>query len=144
MRFRECSRSEQAWIVFGGVLVALGLVLLLSGYTSWWTNIFVWLKWASRLAVPFALLAIGIYIVWATRNNKFSQTFERMQQNRQNAEELQRSTTDVRIAGVCGGIAQYFGIDSTIVRVIAVLLAFASPLLMLITYGLLLVILRKS
>lgn len=30
--------------------------------------------------------------------------------------KLYRSTTDKKIAGVCGGIAQYFGIDSTIIR----------------------------
>lgn len=35
---------------------------------------------------------------------------------------LYRSTTDRMIAGVCGGIAEYFGIDPVIVRLIAVLL----------------------
>lgn len=35
---------------------------------------------------------------------------------------LYRSTKDRKIAGVCGGIAEYFGIDPVIVRVIAVLL----------------------
>jgi len=36
---------------------------------------------------------------------------------------LYRSTTDKKIAGVCGGLAEYFDIDPTIVRVIAVVLA---------------------
>ncbi|OFW00494.1 MAG: hypothetical protein A3I61_04070 [Acidobacteria bacterium RIFCSPLOWO2_02_FULL_68_18] len=36
---------------------------------------------------------------------------------------LQRSATDRRIAGVCGGLAGYFGVDSTLVRVAAVVLA---------------------
>ena len=35
---------------------------------------------------------------------------------------LYRSTSDRKIAGVCAGIADYFNIDPTIVRVIAVLL----------------------
>ena len=30
--------------------------------------------------------------------------------------KLYRSRTDNKIAGVCGGIAQYFGFDSTILR----------------------------
>jgi phage shock protein PspC (stress-responsive transcriptional regulator) len=34
---------------------------------------------------------------------------------------LYRSTTDRQIAGVCGGIAEYFGIDPTIVRILFVL-----------------------
>src|SRR5690348_8640268 len=37
--------------------------------------------------------------------------------------QLARSETDRRIAGVCGGIAEYFDIDPTIVRIIFVLAA---------------------
>ena len=32
------------------------------------------------------------------------------------AEKLYRSTTNSKIAGVCGGIGEYFDIDPTIVR----------------------------
>jgi phage shock protein C len=35
---------------------------------------------------------------------------------------LYRSTSNRKIAGVCGGIAEYFNIDPTIVRIIAVIL----------------------
>jgi phage shock protein PspC (stress-responsive transcriptional regulator) len=35
---------------------------------------------------------------------------------------LVRSTTDVKIAGVCGGLAEYFGRDATLVRVIWIVL----------------------
>lgn len=35
---------------------------------------------------------------------------------------LQRSTDDRKIAGVCGGLADYFGVDSTLVRIVAVVL----------------------
>ncbi len=34
-----------------------------------------------------------------------------------------RSKTDRRIAGICGGLAQYFGIDANLVRVAFLLLA---------------------
>lgn len=37
---------------------------------------------------------------------------------------LYKSNTDVMICGVCGGIAEYFEIDPTIVRLIAVVLIF--------------------
>jgi len=39
---------------------------------------------------------------------------------------LYRSRSDRMIWGVCGGLAEYFNIDPTIVRVIAVLLIFAN------------------
>lgn len=38
--------------------------------------------------------------------------------------KLQRSSTDSMIAGVCGGIAEYFGIDSTVVRIAWVIFTF--------------------
>jgi len=37
---------------------------------------------------------------------------------------LMRSATDSKIAGVCGGIAEYFGVDSTVVRLIWVVAIF--------------------
>ena len=33
-----------------------------------------------------------------------------------NGKKLYKSSTDKKLAGVCGGIAEYFGIDSTLVR----------------------------
>ncbi len=51
--------------------------------------------------------------------------------------QLVRSTNDKMIAGVCGGLARYFGIDTTIVRLVFVLAVFAggaSPLIYLILW----------
>jgi phage shock protein C len=47
-----------------------------------------------------------------------------------------RSNSDKMIAGVCGGIARYFGIDSTIVRLVFVLavLSGVTPLLYVILW----------
>jgi len=38
------------------------------------------------------------------------------------ARRLMRSATDCKIAGVCGGFAEYFEVDSTVVRLVWVLL----------------------
>jgi phage shock protein PspC (stress-responsive transcriptional regulator) len=38
--------------------------------------------------------------------------------------KLYRSNTDKMLTGVCGGLANYFGIDSTIIRLIFALLVF--------------------
>ena len=38
--------------------------------------------------------------------------------------KLYRSTKDKKIAGVCGGIAEYLNVDSTIVRLICIALIF--------------------
>lgn len=36
--------------------------------------------------------------------------------------KLYRSVTDRKIAGVCGGIAEYFNVDPTLIRLLAVFL----------------------
>ena len=38
--------------------------------------------------------------------------------------KLYRSKTDKMISGVCGGLAQYFGVDATLVRLVFALLVF--------------------
>lgn len=42
------------------------------------------------------------------------------------SKRLTRSTYDRMIAGVCGGLAEYFEVDSTLVRVAFVLLSILS------------------
>ena len=56
--------------------------------------------------------------------------------------KLYLSTTDKKLMGVCGGIAEYFGIDSTLVRlgVAVTFFAYGSGLLLYILCGL---IIRK-
>ena len=41
-----------------------------------------------------------------------------------NSKRLFRSNTDKMVAGVCGGLAQYLGVDPTIVRLVMLLLFF--------------------
>lgn len=50
--------------------------------------------------------------------------------------QLARSTNDRMFAGVCGGLARYFGIDSTLVRLVFVLavLSGLSPLIYVILW----------
>lgn len=56
--------------------------------------------------------------------------------------KLYKSSTDKKISGVCGGIAQYFDIDSTLVRVLYVVLSlagvwiFACPIILYIILAL--------
>jgi phage shock protein C len=49
---------------------------------------------------------------------------------------LVRSTSDRMLGGVCGGLARYFGIDATIVRLVFVLavLSGLSPLIYIILW----------
>lgn len=50
------------------------------------------------------------------------------------AARLKRSIYDKKIAGVCGGIAQYLNIDSTLVRIVFIVLLLLPPSAGLIAY----------
>jgi len=41
------------------------------------------------------------------------------------SKRLYRSRSDRMLAGVCGGLAEYFGVDPTLVRLLFVLMALA-------------------
>jgi phage shock protein C len=41
--------------------------------------------------------------------------------------KLTRSETDKRVAGVCGGLAEYFGVDPILIRIAFVVLAVMGP-----------------
>ena len=45
---------------------------------------------------------------------------------------LYLSTTDKKVGGVCGGIADYLQVDSTIVRLVTVILALVTAILPLL------------
>ena len=42
-----------------------------------------------------------------------------------NNKKLYKSNTDKKLAGVCGGIAEYLNIDSTVIRIIWIISSFA-------------------
>ena len=48
--------------------------------------------------------------------------------------KLYRSSTDRMFCGVCAGIGEYFGIDPTIIRLLAVFLGFSSGGMALLAY----------
>ncbi len=41
-------------------------------------------------------------------------------QPQQPIRQLRRSQTDRKLSGVCGGVAEYLNVDSTVVRIVAV------------------------
>lgn len=58
--------------------------------------------------------------------------------------KLYRSRTDRRIAGVCGGLAEYFKIDPVIVRIIAFILLLPGGLPGFIPYMLMVLVVPEE
>jgi phage shock protein C len=60
------------------------------------------------------------------------------------AKRLYRSRTDRMVAGVCGGLAEYFGIDPVIVRIVAFILLLPGGLPGLIPYVILWIVVPEA
>ena len=75
-------------------------------------------------------VGIGYFAVQALKKNnqdrggfEAEETAETAEPTRASgAKRLTKSATDKKLAGVCGGIADYFGVDSTIIRLVFALL----------------------
>ena len=72
---------------------------------------------------------------------------EKIQEEEAHPKTLHRSATNRMLAGVCGGLGEYLGIDPTIIRIIFVLLLFVPKigiLSMLLIYLLLWLIMPEE
>ena len=58
--------------------------------------------------------------------------------------KLYRSNDKKMIAGVCGGLAEYFGLDVTLVRVVYVLLSLFTAFAGVLAYIILLIIMTQK
>lgn len=61
-----------------------------------------------------------------------------------NEKKLRRTSNDKMIGGVCGGLAEYFGLDSTLVRIAYTLLSICTAFSGVLVYIVLLLIMPED
>ena len=67
------------------------------------------------------------WVEWLRHINKYVYFCRhKLMQRQMNNKKLYRSNTDKKLCGVCGGLAEYFEIDSTIIRLLWVVMTFFS------------------
>jgi phage shock protein PspC (stress-responsive transcriptional regulator) len=104
---------------------------------------------------PVILIAVLLYLIVRHRNKQskkqesINQNNNRVPNNHQTYDiemdkKLRRSSTDRMIGGVCGGLAEYFDIDPTLVRVAYVLLTFFTAFSGLLVYIILLILMPQK
>jgi phage shock protein PspC (stress-responsive transcriptional regulator) len=120
-------------IIIGGIFVFLGLWQLLRHFFG---DFFNELWEVSGIIVgvlgSLVVIAVGILLVVAARSDRLN-----LPKNR----KLYRSTTNRKIAGVCGGIAEYLNMNRATVRIVSLVLAVVSWYIVIPLYLLLWVIL---
>jgi phage shock protein C len=122
-----------------------GIMLILAGATfllinlGWYAG-FHWWAFSRSVVMPLLLIGVGGLLIYI-HSRRGSAAPAAMAADGSSAadagvpvggadgvryKELRRSTRDKKLFGVCGGLAAYFNVDSTIVRILYICLVIAS------------------
>jgi len=104
--------------------VIVGCLLMLAGlwqlserfFGDWFGEFWHVIRLVLNILWPLVLVAAGIFLVVAAQRGKL---------NLPTNKKLYRSATNKKLAGVCGGIAEYLNVDPAVVRIVAIVLGIA-------------------
>jgi phage shock protein C len=124
------SRSTNARKLFGIALIVGGSIILFSNL-GLFSFLHMWdISWS--LVFPILLILLGMAIIYyrqAERSPVADQPPDSQPVPPPPAapyRTFRRSRTDKKLGGVCGGLAKYFSIDSTLLRLLYIILCLAS------------------
>lgn len=98
-------------LFWGSLLIIVGVFLLLRQFGLFYTFNFWHIPWQSVWAI--ILIIIGVILLF---NRSREESEERSKKT--GTKRLYRSKTQKMIAGVCGGLAEYFEIDVSVIRIL--------------------------
>lgn len=126
------SETRRLW---GIIIILLGTMILM--FNLGWFVPFNWWEISWKFFFPIVLITVGVWIMFTTTRKPTEATLppqekttmetQRTQQPRlEGIKEFRRSITDRKLFGVCGGIANYFNVDPTIIRILYIILTLTS------------------
>jgi phage shock protein C len=124
-------------LLWGLVLILAGAFFLMERWNWWGFDGPFHLHWRwfpfghLGFLFPIALIIVGIYYifrVYGKDNNATPATTQPESGGQSMQKRLTRSTAEKMIGGVCGGLAEYFNIDPSFVRIGFALLTLATGL----------------
>lgn len=119
--------TSEAGLIAGVILVGLGLWYLLVNLGLLPSELFRALRIVRQASLPIALVLVGVLIIIIASRSRGTTISV-------GGKALRRSRGNRMIAGVAGGLAEYFGIDATLVRLAWVALTLAAPATGIIAY----------
>jgi phage shock protein PspC (stress-responsive transcriptional regulator) len=109
------SDKNRIALIIGGILVVLGLWRLMEHFFGGFLEgLWRFIGVAAGIMGSLTVIALGVFLVVAARQDKLNLPKDR---------KLCRSSRSRKIAGVCGGVAEYMSVDYATVRIITLLLA---------------------
>ena len=131
---------------WGALLIILGLVLLISDFGFRGMN-HMWMWHGYRgMFIPIIVIALGAWLLFRPSNGraKSGDSTDDESNDSEGSVKLIRSIHDRKISGVCGGMGEYFKIDSTIIRILWIIGTLATGGFGLLAYVILIIVLPES
>ena len=110
--------KDKVVIIIGAVLILFGIWFLLSRFFGQFFAVFWWVI-GLAIGILSSLLIIGAGVMLFISARQKTGVITK-------GKRLYRSTSNKKIAGVCGGIAVYLGLQPATVRIIALILGVIS------------------
>jgi phage shock protein C len=134
--------KNDAGLFWGSLLIIVGGALLLKHFGFFYYFNIWHLPWQTIWAL--LLIAIGIFMLYnftpIGRKDKYGSDENGNAEANKQSRQIYRSKSNKMIGGVCGGIAEYFNLDPTLVRLAYVLISFASMGLSIVVYIVLMIV----
>lgn len=123
-------QNRNTSVLIGSILIIIGIYLLMGYFTPFWFPFDFYWNWVYnwRLFWPVLLILIGAFYIWYVSSrppetaegvapkSEFQKENTMTTSETHHKNRLYRSFTNKKIAGVCGGLGDYFGIDPTWIR----------------------------
>ncbi len=120
-------RRTNSMMFWGLLLISIGIILILRQMGFFYFLNFENFPWSIIWAV--FLIGLGIVLIFSqSRTKQLPEEEIDVETPEEDSPRVSiyRSRTDRMIAGVCGGLARYFNVDSSIIRLLWVLATLAS------------------
>jgi len=135
---KKCSTDPQ--LFWGVVLVVLGIFFLLNRFDFFYFRFYNPWSYTWRYVWPLIIVAFGIFLIVKKPFVGGKKTAAKAVVKR----KLMRSKKDRMLSGICGGMGEYFNLDSSLVRIGWVLLAIVSGGLAVLAYIVLIFIIPEE
>jgi len=138
----EVVSSETFSNRFWGVILFMAGLLLLFGVVGPVAGVFAGITLAmGHILWPVLLIGLGLYLYFNENEKEGSPVMGSIFPE---GKTLYKSKSDAKLAGVCGGIGQYFNIDANIIRIFWAVATLGSFGFGVLAYGILAIYLQES